>query len=86
MAKGGGGEGALGNREKPLLEYIERRQATILEWVALQAVFDVCAKETGFERGEVVQEAVAPDSRVMAAEDHTKRDFGSGKGAATIVI
>ena len=33
-----------------------------------------------------MQEAVAPDSRVMAAEDHTKRDFGSGKGAATIVI
>ena len=49
MAKGGGGEGALGNREKPLLEYIERRQATILEWVDLQAVFDVCAKETGFD-------------------------------------
>ena len=34
---------------KPLWEYIERRQATVAEWIALRPIFEVCAKETGFE-------------------------------------
>ena len=36
---------------KPLREYIERRQATVAEWVALQTIFEVFAKYTGFEGG-----------------------------------
>ena len=56
MAKGGDGEGATVDRDKPLREYIERRQATVAEWVALRPVFEVCAKETGFEGGGRAQE------------------------------
>ena len=37
--------------KKPLREYIERRQATVAEWVALRPLFKVCRKETGFEGG-----------------------------------
>ena len=28
--------------------YIERRQATVAQWVALSPVFEVCAMETGY--------------------------------------
>ena len=36
---------------KPLWEYIERMQATVAEWVALQPIFEVCTKDTGYEGG-----------------------------------
>ena len=36
---------------KPLREYINRRQATVAEWVALRPIFEVCEKETGYEGG-----------------------------------
>ena len=33
--------------------YIERRQATVAQWVALRPLFEVCARETGYEiRGQ----------------------------------
>ena len=32
---------------KLLLEYIDKRQSTVAEWVALRPIFEVCAKETG---------------------------------------
>ena len=32
-----------------LRPYIYRRQATVVEWVATRLVFDVCARETGYE-------------------------------------
>ena len=52
--KGGRGEGNPGNRDKPLWEYTKRRQATVVEWVALLPIFKVCAKETGYkDRGRV---------------------------------
>ena len=35
-----------------LQEYINRRQETVAEWVAMRPIFEVCAKETGFEGGE----------------------------------
>ena len=31
--------------------YIEQRQATVAQWVALRPLFDVCARETGYEGG-----------------------------------
>ena len=31
--------------------YIERRQATVAQWVVLRPLFDVCARETGYEGG-----------------------------------
>ena len=36
---------------KHLREYIDRRQAKVAEWVALRQIFEVCAKETGYEGG-----------------------------------
>ena len=32
---------------KLLREYIDKRQATVAEWVALRPIFEVCTKETG---------------------------------------
>ena len=41
---------------KPIREYIESRQATVVEWVTLRPVFEVCVKDTGFEGGGKEQE------------------------------
>ena len=31
--------------------YIDRRQATLAQWVALHPLFELCARETGYEGG-----------------------------------
>ena len=31
--------------------YIEKQQATVAQWVALHPLFEVCARETGYEGG-----------------------------------
>ena len=31
--------------------YIEQQQATVAQWVALHPLFEVCARETGYEGG-----------------------------------
>ena len=31
--------------------YIEQRQANVAQWVALRLLFEVCARETGYEGG-----------------------------------
>ena len=36
---------------QPLQAYIDRRQATVAEWVALRTIFKVCVKETGYKGG-----------------------------------
>ena len=36
---------------EPLREYINKRQVTVAEWVALQYFFEICAKETGYAGG-----------------------------------
>ena len=36
---------------KPLRGYIDKRQATVVEWVKLRPIFEVCAEETGYEGG-----------------------------------
>ena len=35
----------------PLRTYMYWRQAKVAEWVALRPIFDVCARETGYEEG-----------------------------------
>ena len=32
-----------------LTKYVDRRQATVAEWVDLRPIFDVCVRETGYE-------------------------------------
>ena len=41
---------------KPLQEYIDKRQAAVEEWVSLRPIFEVCAKETGYEGGGKLHE------------------------------
>ena len=36
---------------KPLREYIDKRQAAVVEWVVLRPIFEICEKETGYEGG-----------------------------------
>ena len=36
--------------------YIERRQATMAEWVALRPILEVCDRETGYEGGGRLRE------------------------------
>ena len=36
---------------KPLKTYIDKRYATVSEWVVLLTIFEVCVKETGCEEG-----------------------------------
>ena len=50
---------------QPLQTYIGRRQATVAEWVALRPIFEVYAKETGYEGGGRLRE---PWWRQAAAE------------------
>ena len=45
--KEGGGRMLQAEGTKPLREYINKRQATVAEWVALRPIFEVCVKETG---------------------------------------
>ena len=41
---------------KHLRGYINKRQATVAEWVDLQPIFEVCVKEMGYEGGGRFQE------------------------------
>ena len=34
---------------------MDRQQATVAEWVATRPIFDVCAREKGYEGGERLQ-------------------------------
>ena len=36
---------------QPLQTYVDMIQATVVEWVALRPVFDVCVRGTGYEGG-----------------------------------
>ena len=37
---------------QPLHDYLDRRQAESAEWKALQPIFDVYTRETGYKGGE----------------------------------
>ena len=39
-----------------LQTYIDRSQETMVDWVALQPFFYLCARETGYDRGRNLQE------------------------------
>ena len=34
---------------QPLQTYLDRRQATVAEWVELRPIFEVCARDMGYE-------------------------------------
>ena len=42
----------LRGEETQLIQtYLDKRQATVAEWVALRNIFDVCTREMGYEVG-----------------------------------
>ena len=54
-----------GEGTQPIHTYIYRRQVKVVEWVALRPIFEVYAKETGYEGGGRLRE---PWWRQAAAE------------------
>ena len=45
-----------GTGTQPLQTYLVRSQATVEEWVALQTIFKVCARDMGYEVEGKIQE------------------------------
>ena len=41
---------------QPLQTYIDRMQVTVVEWVALRPLFEVCVNETGYKGGGRLRE------------------------------
>ena len=76
-----------GERTHPLQTYVDRIQVTVVEWVSLRPIFDVCVRETGYDgrgtlRGYVAEVCGSGES----AEDHGRSDFFIGNGAAATEI
>ena len=69
LAQGGIGKYAAGGEKKTLMDYINKRQATVAEWVDLRPIFEVCKNVIGYEGGGRFLE---PWWRHAAAEQHLK--------------
>ena len=52
-----------------LRTYVDRRQATVVKWVSARPVFDVCARDTGYEGGGRLR---APWWRQKVEEDQLR--------------
>ena len=68
--------------------YIDRRQAMVVQWVALRPLFEFCAQqETGYEGGGAdITPVVVADGIRCAITGHIRRDFGITKGAEATLI
>ena len=71
---------------KSLREYSDRRQATVAEWVSLQPMFEVFAKETGFEGGGGRAISGGVRQPRNGSWRPLLRDFGSIEGAVATEI
>ena len=67
---------------KSLREYIDKRQATVAEWVALRPISEFCAKETRYVGGGKLREPWWQQEAVEQQLGATMNSFGSRKGAA----
>ena len=87
MEKRGGGEGAPGDRDKTPLG-IHCKEVGNGSGVGCPTTSSrgLCKRDGVQGRGEGAGSVVASDNRGKAAEDHAKRDFGSGEGAAATGI
>ena len=80
---------------KPLRKYIDKRQAEVAEWVDLQTIFEVCAKDVEYKGGRKLREPwcwkAAADQQVEVmlknilaeAGERRQREFerrGGGEG------
>ena len=57
---------------KTLRGYIKKRQATVAERFDIRPIFKACAKETGYEVGEVSRDVVDTGGCVTTAEIHVR--------------
>ena len=51
MGDSGGRRNTRGSGTQSARIYIEQQQATMVQWVALRPLFEVCAREKGYEGG-----------------------------------
>ena len=58
---------AAGNESAGI--YVERQQTTVAQWVALRPLFEVCARETGYEGG-------GRRRKVWWRQEATEKNFG----------
>ena len=58
-----------------------RRKATVAEWVFTRPIFDVCAQETGYEGGGILQ---VPWCSQKAAEDQLRVTVEAISAAARV--
>ena len=70
---------------QPLHTYLDRRQATVAEWVALQTIFEVFARETGYGGGGDLWEpwrrqAAAEKQLMVTLKEIFTRQGSSGDG------
>ena len=93
MAEGGGGKSASGSRTHAIQNYLDKRQATVAEWVALRSIFEVCVRDMGYTGGGKVREPwwrqAAADKQLRetleeilaTAREWHQREYGrSGRG------
>ena len=73
---------------QPLQTYIDISQATVVQWVSTQLIFEVCSeKETGYTgRGGATVTMVEADSSGRPTEVHDKSDFGGGNRPPNILL
>ena len=52
-----------GAKTQPNQTYLDRRQATVVKWVALRLFLNVCSRETGYKVGGNIQVQIAWTSK-----------------------
>ena len=81
--------GTEGVREASVIQsmriYIEQRQATVGQWVALRPLFEVCERETGFKGGGRRREAWWRQEETEKKLRATLEDLQKAKGRIWIV-
>ena len=69
-----------------LQTYLDWRQATFAEWVALRSIFDVCARDTGYKEGGYPGAVVETGGSGEIDEGRVRRYFGGGKRSTSTGI
>ena len=69
-----------GSGTQPLQTYLDRSQTKVVEWVTLRPIFEVCARETGYDGGGKLRE---PWWRQAAAEKQLRVTLKYFLSAAT---
>ena len=74
---------AEGNQSETI--YMERRQATVAQWVVLHTLFDVCARKTGYEVGSRRRSCCGDNSQQKNNFGPPWKNRGKLKGGGGVV-